>query len=155
VAHELRPGEFTKLFAEVGVIAEVNTREALTAAALAIEREAKLSLSRSGTHKRGTPTPASPGGPPALISGTLRRSVTHTPVRRAGIGIWETKVGLAAGFFPPYGKNRTPSSKYGEALEKGLRNGATFPWLLPAYKVVIPQIRGITVTFFKGPWPKG
>lgn len=156
MARELRPGEFTRLFGQIGVIAEKNTRETLTAAALRIEREAKLNLARAGTHKYGTPTPASPGGPPALVSGTLRRSVTHTPIRLASVGIWETRVGLAAGVFPPYPRSgrRTQSSKYGFYLETGLRNGATYPWLLPAFKTVMPQLRGITAEVFKGPWPK-
>lgn len=153
---ELEPGVFIRLFTRIGAVAEENTRDALKAAALAIEREAKLNVGRGGTHKYGTKTPASPGGPPALISGTLRRSVTHTPVTLVRMGIWETRIGVAAGVYPPYPRSgkRTQSSKYGEALEKGLRNGVTYPWLLPAAHLVMPRLSGITAEFYKGPWPK-
>lgn len=153
MAHEIRPGTFTRLFTEVGVIAETGTREALGAAAAAVERAAKENLARAGTHQRGTKSPATPGGPPALVSGTLRRSVTHTPVTRVNVGIWETRVGTGAGFYPPYGKNRSTSSRYGAALETGLRNGARYPWLEPAFRQVMPQLRGISMDFF-GHWPR-
>jgi hypothetical protein len=153
VAHEVRPGTFTRLFTEVGMVAETGTREALGAAAAAVERAAKENLARAGTHKRGTKTPASPGGPPALVSGTLRRSVTHTLVTRVNVGIWETKVGTGVGVFPPYGKNRTASSQYGAALETGLRNGVRYPWLEPAFRQVMPQVRGISMDFFRR-WPR-
>jgi phage gpG-like protein len=43
------------------------------------ERDVKLILTRL-THARGTRTPSAPGEPPALVSGTLRRSVTHIAV---------------------------------------------------------------------------
>lgn len=153
---EIEPGDFIRLFTKVGAVAEENTRAALEAAARAIEREAKLNVGKGGTHKYGTRTPATPGGPPALISGTLRRSTTHMPVRRVSLGVWETRVGVAAGVYPPYPRSgrRSPSSKYGEALETGLRNGATYPWLMPAAKTVIPRMSGITAEFFKGPWPR-
>jgi hypothetical protein len=145
----------TGLFAKVVAEAEGKTREALTATGLAIEREAKLNVGRGGTHKYGTPTPASPGGPPALISGTLRRSVTHTPAA-PGLGGWTMKIGTAVGVYPPYPKkgNRTASSKYGYYLETGLRNGAQYPWLLPAAEKAKAEVRGITFSFFRGPWPK-
>jgi hypothetical protein len=78
----------------------------------------------SASHKRGTPTPARPGTGPAVVSGTLRRSLTHSPVVSYGAG-WETKVGTGAGVSPPYG--RSPASVYGLALETGLRNGGDLP----------------------------
>lgn len=154
MARELRPGVFTEIFAKVAAETEAKTKRALTATGLAIEREAKLNVGRGGTHKYGTPTPASPGGPPALISGTLRRSVTHTPVTR-GSGGWSMKIGTAVGVYPPYGKGkRTASSRYGYFLETGVRNGAMYPWLLPAANKAKSEVTGITFKFFKGPWPK-
>lgn len=151
---ELRPGMFTSLFAKVGEEAIRRHKQSLTAVALAIEREAKINAGKGGSHKYGTKTPASPGGPPAIISGTLRRSVTHTPVAPApGLG-FEVKVGLAKGVYPPYGKTRTASSLYGLYLETGLRNGTTYPWFVPAYRAVLPKVRGITIVeFHKGIWP--
>lgn len=108
-------------------------RIALEPLALAIERQAKTNAS-SGSHKRGTPTPARPGSGPAVISGTLRRSITHSPVARTATG-WETRIGTGAGFTPPYG--RSPASRYGLALETGLRNGTKYPFLSTAFKFAI------------------
>lgn len=151
---ELSAGVLRGLFAKVVAEAENQSKQALTATALEVEREAKLNVGKGGAHKYGTPTPASPGGPPALISGTLRRSVTHTPVKPFGLG-WETRVGVAQGVYPPYGKTRTQSSRYGYFLETGLRNGTTYPWLMPAFKTVLPRVVGIQVSYFRSAkWPK-
>lgn len=126
---ELRPGAFTRLFTEIEASQEVKTHKVITAIALVAERQAKINAS-SGSHKRGTPTPARPGSGPAVVSGTLRRSLTHTEAAKIPGG-WQIKLGPGAGFTPPYGK--TPASQYGEILEKtGLRNGATYPFLVPA-----------------------
>ncbi|MER6778502.1 MULTISPECIES: hypothetical protein [unclassified Streptomyces] len=148
---ELRPGLFTTLFTEIAAEGQLKSKTFLTQLANAIERQAKMNAS-SGSHRRGTPTPASPGSGPAVISGTLRRSLTHTAVAPSGTG-WETKVGTGAGISPPYG--RTPASKYGFALENGLRNGATYPFLKPAYRfgitVVAPQLY---VTVYRVGWPR-
>lgn len=134
---ELRPGAFTRLFTEINAAQEAKTRSVLTALALATERQAKINAS-VGAHKRGTPTPARPGTGPAVVSGTLRRSLTHTAVEKRADG-WEVKVGTGVGFTPPYGK--TPASQYGLILEKtGLRNGATYPFLVPAAKFVMRTV---------------
>lgn len=127
---ELRPGMFTATFARLSAEGALRGRIALEPLALAVEKQAKINAS-VGAHKRGTPTPASPGTGPAVISGTLRRSITHSPSVQHGTG-WETRVGTAAGVSPPYGS--TPASKYGLALETGLRNGSVFPFLGPAFK---------------------
>lgn len=130
---------------------QLKTRRVLTQLALAVERQAKINAS-VGAHKRGTKTPASPGTGPAVISGTLRRSLTHSPVVFTGGG-WETKVGTAVGFTPPYG--RTPSNKYGFYLETGLKNGSVYPFLKPAYdfgvRVVAPQLYQAV---FRPGWPR-
>jgi hypothetical protein len=138
---ELVPGVPTAVFARLSEQGAVKGRLALEPLALAIERQAKINLS-GASHPYGTRTTAQPGVGPALVSGTLRRSVTHTPIVPAGIGGWETKVGIARGVYPPYpyrGRGggtpkRTPSSRYGAYLERGLRNGATYPWLIPAFR---------------------
>lgn len=147
---ELRPGLFTELFAEINRDAQVKSRRVVTQLALAIERQAKVNAS-SGAHKRNTPTPARPGSGPAVISGTLRRSITHSPVVFTGGG-WETKVGTGVGFTPPYG--RTPANRYGLYLETGLRNGSTYPFLKPAFdfgvRIVAPQLYQAV---FRPGWP--
>ena len=136
---ELLPGTFTRVFTRVAVGGDMRAKSALEKLARAVETKAKQNLAQS-THRYGTPTPARAGGPPALISGTLRRSVTHTPVVGSGLTNWVTKVGTGTGFFAAYrGKRgtvggRTPANKYGYYLETGLRNGATYKWLTPAYR---------------------
>lgn len=151
---ELRPGIFAALFSEINVAAQAKARIALGRLADAVERQAKINAS-SGSHPYGTPTPASRGSGPAVISGTLRRSIGRSPIVFTGGG-WETKVGTGAGQFPPYGRGRTPSSKYGLYLEKGmLRNGATYPFLSPAVRfvrtVVAPQVYQ---EVFRPAWPR-
>lgn len=147
---ELRLGTFARVFAEVQRDAQVKSRLALTLIASAVEKQAKINAS-SGSHPRGTPTPARPGSGPAVITGTLRRSLTHSPILFTGAS-WETKVGTAGGLTPPGG--RTPSSRYGLYLETGLKNGATYPFLAPAARfvrtVVAPQIYQ---TVFRPGWP--
>lgn len=148
---ELRPGVFTRLFAEVERDAQLKARRVLLQLALAIERQAKINAS-TGSHPRGTKTPASPGTGPAVVSGTLRRSISHSPVIFNGGG-WECKVGTAVGFTPPRG--RTPANLYGLYLETGLKNGATYPFLKPAFefgvRVVAPQLYA---TAFRSGWPR-
>lgn len=151
---ELRPGLFTALFAEINAAGQAKARTALGRIAGAVERQAKINAS-SGSHRYGTPTPARPGSGPAAISGTLRRSITHSPITFTG-GAWETKVGTGVGQFPPYGKGRTASSQYGLYLERGmLRNGAAYPFLAPAAQfartVVAPQVYQAV---FRPVWPR-
>lgn len=129
---ELRPGVLRELFTRLADEAEVKARIALEAVGLAIEKQAKINAS-AGSHRYGTPTPASRGSGPARISGTLVRSITHTPLIPTGFG-WEMRVGLAGGLYPTYRSKRgghtskTPSSLYGMYLEKDLG----YPFLGPA-----------------------
>lgn len=132
---ELRSDTFPKFFTALETGTRVRARSALTQLALVVEKQAKINA-RVGSHKYRTPTPARPGTGPAVISGTLRRSITHTPVVRVG-NDYECRIGMAVGFYPPYGSSRTASSKYAYYLETGLRNGVKYPFLLPAYKFAI------------------
>jgi hypothetical protein len=113
-------------------------RAGLIGTADAVVKQAKINAS-NGRHAYGTPTPASPGQGPAVISGTLRDSIVRTAVIRAAYG-WETKVGLRPGQVPPYRRRgRTESSKYGLYLETGLKNGTTYPFLKPATQLASIQ----------------
>jgi hypothetical protein len=136
---ELDIGDLAKLFAGLAAEIEVKAPLALTSVALAVQKQAVINAS-TGAHPYGTKTPAWPGSGPARISGTLVRSITHTGVQRTAIG-WETRVGPARGFYPTYRTpsggsftSKTQSATYGEYLERGLRNGAKYPWLLPAFQ---------------------
>lgn len=135
MAIEAKPGAWTAVFKALDAQAQAKGRQALTALATAMETQAKTNAS-AGAHAYGTRTPASPGSGPAVISGNLRRSLTHEPVALLGPGHWSTKVGTAVGFYPGYGSSRTPANKYGYYLEHGLRNGVTYPFLLPAFRHV-------------------
>ncbi|WP_327066905.1 hypothetical protein [Kitasatospora sp. NBC_01302] len=108
-------------------------RTGLIGAADAVVKQARTNAT-NGSHAWGTPTPARPGAGPAVISGTLKNSITREAVVRNPVG-WTTKVGLQPGRTPPYGNHPTESSKYGLYLETGLRNGATYPFLGPAAKM--------------------
>lgn len=131
MATELKPGVGRALFARVAAEGKARAPRALTALALAIERQAKINAT-GGTHRRGTPTPAVPGTGPAIISGTGRRAITHTTPVRFHYG-WVCKVGMGTGFYPPYGK--TPADKYMSILERGeTRNGNAYPFLDPAFR---------------------
>lgn len=133
MAIEARPGAWTAVFAAIDRQAQAKGREVLTALAGVIEKQAKINAS-AGAHPYGTATPASPGTGPAVISGNLRRALTHEQVRMLGPGHWQTRVGTGVGFYPPYGRTRTPANRYGYYLEHGLRNGARYPFLEPAFQ---------------------
>ena len=158
MARELTPGVIAKLFDQLAAQAVARGRTATEALALAVETQAKTNAS-TGSHRYGTPTPARPGSGPAIVSGALRRSITHTPAVFTG-GAWTSTVGIAAGVFHPQppGKHRsakpTPVSKVGFYLETGLRNGATYPFLLPAFQFAVsiaaPNIYRET---FGAAWP--
>lgn len=137
---ELRPGVMTAVFAKLSAEGLARTPLALAPLADAIVKQAKTNAS-NGRHPARTPTPARPGEGPARISGTLVRSITRTNVTRTGAGA-EVRVGTAPGSVPPGG--RTSSSKYGSYLEKGLKNGAKYPFLSTAFnfgvKVAAPAL---------------
>lgn len=136
MATELKPGVLEAVFAKLIVEGNNRSRLALEPLALAVEKQAKINAS-SGAHLYGTKTPAYPNSGPAVISGNLRRSITHTPIKLGSQG-WETKVGTAVGFYPsghgyPQTGKKTASNKYGYYLETGLKNGTKYPFLAPAF----------------------
>lgn len=69
------------------IAAGLQARGAAAAAnAMAVEfhRELVNVTLRKSSHPAGTPTPAAPGSPPALVSGTLRRSARVVPAVASG-----------------------------------------------------------------------
>jgi len=127
-------GALSARIAKVQASAEVNVVAALSEVAARIEREAKDAIRASGSHPRDTPTPAVKGAAPAIITGTLRRSIIHTRPVPAGLLTWQVKVGMAAGVYPPRG--RTPSSKYALYLETVWG----YPFLGPAFTTVTHSV---------------
>jgi phage gpG-like protein len=55
--------------------------------------EASVKRSFRTAHTAGSPTPSAPDTPPAVVSGTLRRSVRVTDPVRDGFGTYTLKVG--------------------------------------------------------------
>jgi len=103
------------------------------AAGLAIEQQIKTLLSTSA-HPPGTPTPSAPGSPPAVVTGTLRRSITTE--RRPGAGGVYVSVG--------------PTAVYGRIQELGGRagRGSTLParpYVAPARAVALESARRVMV----------
>ena len=100
-------------------------RRTVAAVAAAGEKQAKINAS-NGSHPRGTKTPASKGQGPAVITGNLRRNITHEPVRQIGT-VFESRIGVAGG------------AGYGKYVE-----GLGYVFMKPAAEflrqVVIPQI---------------
>lgn len=159
---ELRPGTFTRILTRVAIEGDMRAGVALGRLARALETDTKRRLTSHGGHRPWEPTPASPGGPPAIISGTLRRSITHDPIAKVS-GMHQTRVGTAVGFFPNYPvkthhrkasrKPPTPANKYGLYLETGLRNGSTYPFLSTSYREFLPvAMRTIWRETFGGRW---
>lgn len=153
MATELKPGVFTKLCTELAAESRARSVKVLTELALTVEKQAKINAS-NGAHKVNTPTPASPNTGPAIISGTLRRSITHTPVRSVGADTLETLVGTARGFTPFY--SHTPSNKYGYFLEvTGLANGVKYPFLGPAFRFAMGVPAALTYAkYFGSGWKR-
>jgi hypothetical protein len=150
VARELVPGVFTSMFTTAGATVVAKIPLALAPVALAVETEAKRNAS-NGEHAYRTPTPARPGSGPARISGTLVRSITHSGPTVTAAGGVSVRVGPEGGLYSPHNR-RTPSSKYGMYLEKGmLRNGNAYPFLVPAFhKVAVPTARASFGAVFRG-----
>jgi hypothetical protein len=124
--------------------------------------KAKLTMR---THRQDEPTNASPGGPPALVSGQLRRAVgtekqsgRHVLVR---VGVRDSsrsayraskhpRKTLALG---PGGSKTSDNGTVGKALEHGLRGGRSYPFLKPAFKEGTSGFEGLfKYEFSKGDW---
>lgn len=78
-----------------------------------IQVEAQRQLTRY-SHERGTPTPAPPGGPPALVSGTLKRSIKGRGPRQVSPGRIQGLVGptVVYGRIQELGGTITPHGQY-------------------------------------------
>lgn len=146
---EWRPGILEGLLAEIGTTGQASLRAGLYKIAAAIEAKAKAELALT-THPYGTPSPAPSGGPPSLVTGTGRRSITHEYVSEGVETIM--KVGTAANVFPPAlastvgsssraargtagSRGKTPSSKYLYYQEKVPK--FNHPFLVPSFIHVV------------------
>lgn len=135
MARPLTPGNTRALFSRLEQQGSRRMAAVVTAGTLALERQAKQNAS-AGSHPKGTPTPAQRGVTgPAVVSGNLRRNITHERTVRRGTR-YIGRVGVARG------------APYGEHLEQVL----DYQFIQPAAKfvaaVALPviarqQLRGI------------
>ena len=98
---DMTVAELQRYYRQRSAAAERGLSRTIAAVAAAGDRQATLNVS-NGSHKKGTPTPATKGQGPAVISGNLRRNVGHTRVHRVGTTLI-AKIGVARG--APYGKH--------------------------------------------------
>ena len=146
------PVGIATLFTRLNAEATKKGFTALTRLTLAVEKQAKANVSYA-PHKLGTPTPATPGRGPGLISGTLRRAITHTSPTPMGIGSWQSKVGMAKGPTAPYSK--TSAAVVARILEKdGTKAGNKFPFLEPAVKFGRDIAGPVIYRDVFGRWPR-
>jgi HK97 gp10 family phage protein len=134
--------------------ADEKMKNAMNTMADKIVAETKKNLHTS-SHKYGTPTPARVGGPPSLISGDLSRSISKASAK----GGTEVRIGPDSS---PHGSNAvrnrrgtsggTANSKIGLYLETGLKNGAQYPFLRPAYDKVKDSAGDVFLEEFGKGW---
>jgi len=120
--------------------AKVNaiTSTAVKQAGLVVERSAKMKLSENGRHRKGTPTPSSPGSPPSIVTSALRASVRTDYPRKLGFGSYEVMIG--------------PTMVYARVQELGggPKNLPARPYMAPAFKDAENDVRDV----FKNAWKK-
>lgn len=104
----------------------IATQVATTKGLHMIERDTKKVL-KTYTHPRGTPTTSPPGEPPALVTGTLRRSMTVRGPVWSGMSV-TGEVG--------------PTVVYARIQELGGRAGKDHRATLPARPYVLPTVLG-------------
>ncbi len=128
-------GEIKHVFDSMEKAAVSAAMRIVTRGQAVVEAEAKRQF--TGSHPRGTSTTSSPGSPPDVVTGTLRRSITsdHPQVRPGG----------AAG-------RVYPTAVYARIQELGGRAGRNHssvlpprPYLSPAHDLAVRRLREIAV----------
>lgn len=102
------------------------THQATTKAVRMVSRSVTVHL-MTYRHAPGTPTPAPPGGPPAMVSGDLARSQHIERTRSVRRGV--------------YGGATGPTRAYARAQELGGLTGRNYRTRLPARPYQKPQTR--------------
>ena len=129
--------------------ADAASREAVAKGGHLIEAETKKDLS-IGSHAKGQPTTSTPGTPPDLVTGQLRRSIKVTGPTKTGPGAWESRTG--------------PTAVYGRIQELGGvtgRGGATYlparPYLGPALQHLISsgRLAEVFTQAWRSAWYRG
>lgn len=115
--------------ADMVVRAQAGARETVVGSAAIVEAQVKANF--IGSHRKGEPHVGGPGSYPNVVSGTLRRSVTHTPVTEVGLATFASTVG--------------PTTKYGRRVE--LEYGYAF--VEPARQQSLPKVAAYSMTVWK------
>lgn len=100
--------------------------EALRQAGLVMQRGIQETLTESGRHSPGTPTPSAPGQPPAIVTGALRASVRTTDPK-TGFGARYILVG--------------PTMEYARIQELGGRHLPARPYIEPTISRDMGKVR--------------
>ena len=118
-------GPAMKGLIDIGLELEAAGEGILAQSAALLESEAKKNF--IGSHARGMPHVG--GSNPNVVSGALRRSITHKGPDHVGFGSWEVQVG--------------PTTVYGRRIELGFSGSDSlgrvyhqppFPYMRPAYE---------------------
>jgi len=95
-----------------------------------IAKGLRAEINSTGKHKKGTPTPATPGGPPGRITGGLSKGVAKTKATKVRDGVYKARVTIGRAAF------------YGRILDKdGTRNGKRYPFFTAGVKRAMPRVR--------------
>jgi len=127
------PSEFVHGVGALKIALDKLAVSALAASVTIVKRseavvEGNIKKTFTEAHKSGSPTPSRPGTPPAVITGTLRRSITSSPV---------TTNGLAA-------MGRVyPTAVYSRIQELGGGALPARPYMAPGYEASRPEISAI------------
>jgi hypothetical protein len=133
--------ELQAAFTKVNAQAEATARSIVTKAAAMVEKEAKGNF--EGAHAKGDPHVG--GDKPNVVTGNLRRSITHTRVTRFGPFGYSSKVG--------------PTAIYGRRVELGGTSsgwgGSTvttrpFPYFEPAVKASRAKFEALAAAEWAG-----
>jgi hypothetical protein len=90
--------------------------------------EGNIKKQFTGSHARGDPTTSAPGSPPDVVTGTLRRSLTSSPVSMSGFAA----VGSVY-----------PTAVYSRLQELGGGNMPARPYMQPGYDESVSKLRAI------------
>lgn len=122
--------EFTAALARVGDRVAAEMRAAVAEIAADVEKAAKQGAS------------GRPG--PEVVTGTLRRSITHDPITPWGLGGWQTRIG--------------PTVIYGRRIELGFHgtdsrgrqyNQPGYPYFSPAWRSAASRMAEIYAKHYR------
>lgn len=154
---ELRPGVLSGLLEQIKQETLRRHRAAFGAAVEFAEARMKMHAGEGGAHRYGTPTPASRGRGPAVISGDLRRSIMATPIEGMG-GDLRAKVGPSNTphrTYPPRTSRRRRSRSASAATSAQIAQyleDLGYPFVSTTRKELSDALEGFWRTEFDRPW---